>query len=175
MRQWINLTKATCMAIAVVMIANSADAQRDAGAKARGDYNFYGSSGGRSMNHARDYSRGFQTYARQTPSMTPQIARDEAAGIGHNIDQAKKHFANMRKATTDKETLTSLEQIDQQLAAAAKAHAEMHEMCQKEMIDGEACMKCCHDVDAALSKALAEHEKLMKRLTGHTPTPAVKK
>ena len=175
MRQWMSLTRMAAMAIAVVVIANTAYAQRDAGATARGDYNFYGSSGGRSMNHARDYSRGFQTYARQVPSVTPQIARDEAAGIGHNIDQAKKHFANMRKATTDKETLTSLDLIDQQLAAAAKAHAEMHEMCQKEMIDGEACMKRCHDVDAALSTAIAEHEKLMKRLTGHSPTPAIKK
>ena len=40
----------------------------------------------------------------------------------------------------------------------------MHEMCNMATIDAAGTMKCCEDVDAALAKALAEHEKMMKKL-----------
>lgn len=136
-------------------------------AKARGDYSpgaFWGQSGGRSVRHARDYSRGYRSYARQVPTITPQFARQEAAGIGQNITSAQTQFGEMRKATTDQAALASLTVIDQQLVAAAKAHALMHEMCKMDTIDGDATMQCCKDVDAALAKAVAEHEKMMKGL-----------
>lgn len=135
-------------------------------AKARGDYSstFWGNAGGRSVRHARDYSGGYRTYARQSAMVTPQLAQHEAAGVGHNITAAQKQYAEIKKATTDTEAAKSLDAIQKHLTAAAAAHAKMHEMCQKENIDGEATMKCCDDVDAELKKALDEHDKLMKRL-----------
>jgi len=144
-------------------------------AKARGDYSpgaYWRQSGGRSIRHARDYSRGYQSYARHAPTITPQIARQEAAGVGQNIAAAQKQFAEVRKTTTDAAALESLTLIDQQLVAAAKAHALMHEMCKMETIDGAAMMQCCKDVDAALTKALAEHEKMMKQLGIEEPAAA---
>ena len=135
-------------------------------AKARGDYStpFWGQSGGRSIRHARDYSRGYRTYARRAPTVAPMIAKQEAQGIGQNIALAKTQFGELRKATTDKDTLASLDVIEKHLAEATKAHAKMHEMCNMETIDAAGTMKCCEDVDAALAKALAEHEKMMKKL-----------
>jgi hypothetical protein len=151
-----------------VIAATTATAAPAVGtAKARGDYSpgaYWGQSAGRSIRHARDYSRGYQSYARQAPAITPQIAQQEAAGVGQNIAAAQTQFAEMRKTTTDAAALESLTLIDQQLVAAAKAHKLMHEMCKMETIDGAATMQCCKDVDAALAKALAEHEKVMKQL-----------
>jgi hypothetical protein len=146
-------------------------------AKARGDYSnkFWGSAGGRSVSHARDYSRGYQNYARQAPTVAPPLAQHEAAGVGQNITAAQKQFAEVRKTTTDKQALTSLDAIDKQLAVAAKAHAKMHEMCHMEEIDAEGTMKCCQDVDAALEKVMAEHKELMKHLEGEpAASPASK-
>lgn len=155
--------------IAMVAAATASAAPSAGTAKARGDYSagaFWGSSGGRSLQHASDYSRGFQMYARRAPTITPQLAQQEAEGVGQNIAAAQVQFSEMRKATTDATALASLAVIDQQLEAAADAHAKMHEMCKMETIDGVATMKCCNDVDAALAKALAEHEKMMKQMEG---------
>jgi hypothetical protein len=143
-------------------------------AKARGDYSnkFWGSAGGRSVRHARDYSGGYRTYARQAPTITREIAQHEAAGVGQNITAAQKQFSELRNGTTDKQVLTSLDSIDKQLAVASKAHAKMHEMCQMETIDAEGTMKCCDDVEAALDKVIAEHKEFMKRLEGEPAAPA---
>ena len=84
--------------------------------------------------------------------------------MGHNLKAAKTQYAEIRKATSDKEILASLDAIEKHLAEAAKAHAQMDEMCKMDMVDGAGTMKCCEDVDAALAKALAEHEKLMAKL-----------
>lgn len=141
-------------------------------AKARGDYstNYWGQSAGRSVQHARDYSRGYQSYASQVPNVMPEIARQEATGVGQNITSAQKQFRELRKATTDKETLKSLDLIDKQLVEAVKAHELMSEMCKMQTIDGVATMKCCEDIETALAKAFEEHQKMMKRLEGEMTT-----
>jgi hypothetical protein len=40
----------------------------------------------------------------------------------------------------------------------------MHAMCLKENIHADGTMKCCETIDKSLAVAIAEHEKLMKRL-----------
>jgi hypothetical protein len=142
-------------------------------AKARGDYSnkfFQAQSAGRSVRHARDYSQGYRSYGRQVPNVMPQYARQEEAGVGQNITTAQKQYTEMRRATTDTQVLASLDTIDKHLAEAVKAHKLMHEMCTMETIDGVSTMKCCDDIDAALEKAIAEHEKMMKRLASETAT-----
>jgi hypothetical protein len=160
-----------------VIAANMVTAAPAVGtAKARGDYSpgaYWGQSGGRSLRHARDYSSGYRAYARHAPTIVPQIARQEEVGVGHNIAAAQTQFGELRKATTDAASLASLVVIDQQLVAAAKAHKLMHEMCKMETIDGDATMQCCKDVDSALAKAIAEHEKLMKGLGVEPVAPVV--
>jgi hypothetical protein len=153
--------------LALVIPASTANAQRDAGSKIRGEYNFYGNSGGSAMRSAREYSSNYREYAKSAQPVNPEVAREAADSIGQYITKSQKHMASMRKhaeASKDKETLTSLDVIDKNLAAAAKSHAEMHETCLKDNVDAAASMDCCKVIDASLAKAIAEHDKLMKRL-----------
>ncbi len=158
---------------AILFSASSANAQRDAGSKIRGEYNFYGGAASRSMRGALEYSRDYRQYAQTAPEkkVNPEVAREAADTIGDYISKAQKHMAWMRKqAAGDKQTLTSLDVIDKNLADAAKSHHEMHETCLKDNVDAAASMDCCKVIDASLSKAIAEHDKLMKHLAATKPT-----
>lgn len=148
--------------------------QKDAGWKIRGEYGWSGSSAGRSMQSARDYSHDFRQYTHSVPKGSQEVAKEATDAIGQYITKAQKHMASMRKhAGGDKETLASLDVIDKNLAEAAKAHAVMCDVCLKENVVPSASMKCCEDLEAPLSKAIAEHDKLMKRL-GEKPAAAKK-
>lgn len=167
------------LAIGVLTSTAAAQAFRDAGAKARGEYGYYGSSAGSAMRSARDYSSHYRQYARTAPAqkVNPEVARDAADAIGTYIAQAQKHFAWMRKqaqSSNDKATLASLDVIDRNLADAAKSHAEMHETCLKDNVNAAASMECCKAIDDSLAKAIAEHDKLMKKLAGEKATAAKK-
>ena len=154
---------------AVLLASESAFAQRDAGSKIRGEYNFYGNSAARSMRSARESSEAYREYVRTAPEKTvnAEVAKTAADSIGDYIGKAQKHMTWMRKqaeTSNDKETLTSLTSIDKNLADAAKSHADMHETCLKDTVDGAATLDCCKVIDDSLAKAIAEHDKLMKRL-----------
>jgi hypothetical protein len=158
----------------VMLSASSALAQRDAGAKIRGEYNFYGGAAGSSMRGARESAQAYREYVRSAPQqkVNPEVAKTAADAVGDYITKAQKHMAWMRKqadATKDKETLTSLDTIDKNLAAAAKHHGSLCEICEKENVEPEGSMKCCQEIDNALAAAIAEHDKLMKRLVGAKP------
>lgn len=162
------------LGLAMAFGTNSALAQRDAGSKIRGEYNFYGSSASRSMRGARETSQAYRQYVPTAPQqkVNQEVAKEAADAIGDYIAKAEKHLAWMRKqaeAGNDKETLTSLNSIDKNLAAAAKSHKEMHEMCLKANVDAPGSMKCCQQIDESLAAAIAEHDKLMKRLAGDKP------
>lgn len=155
----------------IILVTSMASAQAPAGAKQRGEYNFYGSSAGSAMRGARDSSAYYRQYTRTAPQqqVNPEVAREAADAIGTYITKARRHMAWMRQeaqASNDKETLTSLDTIDKSLAAASKSHHEMHDMCLKVNVDAAGTMKCCQQVDEALAGAIAEHDKLMKRLAG---------
>jgi hypothetical protein len=162
----------TALAIAVLVAAGgTAYAQRDAGSKIRGEYNFYGSSAGRSLRGAREYARSYQQYVRTAPQQKVEqhVAQETADAIGDYITKAEKHFAWMRKqaqAAGDKQTLTSLDSIDKHLADAKKHHQGLCEYCAKDAVEAKGSMECCQEIDAALAKAIAEHDNLMKRLVG---------
>jgi len=157
--------------LALVVPASTANAQRDAGSKIRGEYNFYGGAAARSMRGARESSQAYREYARTAPDkkVNPEVAKEAADAIGNYLTKAQKHMAWMRKqaqAGNDKETLTSLDVIDKNLADAAKSHAEMRETCLKDTVDAAGTLDCCKVIDDSLAKAIADHDKLMKRLAG---------
>ena len=163
------------LALAIAMLAVQAStvhaqAIRDAGSKIRGSSGYSHRGGYRSLWHARDYAGDYRSYStearRENRPVTAEEAQEHAEGLGHNIKKAQKHFADARKhAAGDKETLAALDKIDALLAAALKSHAEMAEMCKQEKVDAEGTMKCCTDAESALAQAIAEHEKLIKRLS----------
>jgi hypothetical protein len=153
--------------LALVVPASTAHAQRDAGSKIRGEYKFYGGAASSAMRSAREDSSNYRQYAKTAQPVNPEVAQEAADSIGQYISKAQKHMASMRKhaeASKDTETLTSLGVIDKNLADAAKSHAEMRETCLKDNVDAAGSMECCKTIDASLAKAIAEHDKLMKRL-----------
>lgn len=169
-------------ALTLMLLASTAVAQKDATSKGLGNYGSVnsGRSAGRSVRHAMDYSRGFQTYAKEATRIAPEVARREAAGISQNLTAAKKEYETLRKAAAeDKEALAILDSIQKHIATADKEVALLHDCCKKEEIDGKMVMTCCTNSTAALEKIHAEHEKLMKHIeaahgVAGTP-PATKK
>jgi hypothetical protein len=152
-------------------------AQRGAASKIAGEYNFYGSSAGHAMRSARDYAGYYRSYAQTAQPVNPEVAQEAADAIGAYIVKAQKHMAWMRRqaqATNDKETLASLDVIDKHLADAARSHHEMHDTCLKASVEAAGTMKCCQVIDESLSKAIAEHDKLMKHLAGAKAPSAAK-
>jgi len=168
-------------------------AQSDAGAKARGQYNFYGRGARNAMRGARESTGSFREYVRGTQPAEPQIVREQpgvregvvireqpgviivspqiaqaaADEIGDYITKSEKHLAWMRRqaeANKDKETLASLDSIDRNLAEAKRNHVTLCSCCMEDNIDAKAAMACCQTIDAALGKAISEHDALMKRL-----------
>jgi hypothetical protein len=132
-------------------------------------------SGGWDTGVARTYIQDFHQYVQTAPKVEPAVALYASDQIGDYIDKAAKHFAWMRAEavkTNDKESLASLDVIDLNLAAAKKAHDDMHGVCLRATIDKPAVMKCCEQIDDPLAKVIAEHDKLMKRLGQPNPAPA---
>jgi hypothetical protein len=167
------LTVVAALAIVSATASVMAQSYLDASSKMRGDYG--NSSASRSMSSARGYTQDYRQYATRAPNVDPEVARDAADSIGSYITKAQKHFAWMRVQADkagDKVTLTSLDEIDKNLADAAKAHHEMHDTCMKDTVDKSGSMKCCQQVDDSLAKAIAEHDKLMKKLGLAVPTVA---
>lgn len=156
------------LGMALVLGASAAYAQAPVGAKQRFEYSFHGNAAGSAMRSARDTSGYYRQYAQAVPDrkVTAETAREAADTIGTYITKAQKHMASMRThAAGDKETLTALDSIDKHLAAAAKSHEEMRETCLKDPVNAAATLECCKMIDDHLAKAIAEHDKLMKRLS----------
>lgn len=170
------------VAVATICCAEAAFAQPNAGAKSRGQFNFYGRGARSAMRGARESTSSFREYVRNTqpgPSqivgeqrgvvvVSPQIAQAAADEIGDYITKSEKHLAWMRRqaeARKDGETLASLDSIDRNLAEAKKNHATLCGCCIDESVNATAAMACCQKIDDALAKAISEHDALMKRLS----------
>lgn len=151
---------------AVLLSAQAAFAQRDAATKARGEYHFQGNSAKGAIRTARETSANYLEYARTAEPVNPEVASETVDDLGQFITKAQKHMASMRKhAGGDKQTLTALDSIDKNLAQAAKSQAEMRATCHQDKVDGPASLVCCKAIDESLTKAISEHDKLMKRLS----------
>ncbi|MCC7086728.1 MAG: hypothetical protein IT427_17140 [Pirellulales bacterium] len=161
--------------VASLAVVDLAHAQRGAESKAAGQYNFYGKSSSRSMRGAREYSQDYRQYAQSTEKVDQELAQEVSDAIGTYIVKAQKHMAWMRKnAIGNQETLASLDVIDKNLADAAKHHKEMHDCCAGPEVDKTTSIRCCEGIDRSLAMAIADHDKLMKRLGFPNPTPTKK-
>ena len=126
------------------------------------------------MRGARETSQAYRQYVRTAPQqkVNPEVAKETADAIGDYITKAQKHMAWMRKqaeSSNDKQALTSLDSIDKNLADAKKHHEGLCEYCEKDSVEAKGSMACCQEIDTALAAAIAEHDKLMKRLAGDKP------
>lgn len=155
-------------------VPQSAFAQRDAGAKARGDSSPFWSSksAGRSVQHARDYSVGAHQYIQSAPKPSTQFLRADAVEVGRNIEAAKAEVVYLKKNTaSDKEVAAAVASIEKHLEAAHGEHHKFHTECAKDSLDAKVTMACCTALTEHLTKAHDELEALQKKLAPKTAAP----
>ena len=156
----------------VVLVPNMAFAQRDAGAKIRGDQRDFWSSGrssGRRIRHAHEWNEGLHEYAKENKQIAPEVAKAHADAIQGNLEGAKKDYDKMRKdkvVAKDTNLAAQLEAAESQLAKARESLKKIHDCCQDASIESVMLCDCCVAFDADLKKALSEHQKLMKLIEG---------
>ena len=182
-----------CMLIAAVMalVIQSAWAAPGAGSKAGGQFNFYGSSSRSALSSARDYSGNLRRYAESGPAMavgqaaqagggmvamSPIVAKEAVDSIDHAVAKSEKYLATARRqaeAAGDQEAVATVDQIGTHLAEVKKCCRDLAECCEMDAIDGNRSAACCKELEAALGKAIAAHDKLVPPpAVGHGAMPA---
>jgi hypothetical protein len=166
-------------AAALTVGISEANAQRDAGAKMRGEFGTgaYSStrSAGRYLQSANDGCQDLYQYTYTTPAVAPPVAKKASEDVSKNVDAAKKDLGAVRKeAAGDKAVQAKLDAIEKHLAAAMDHHKMMHEECCKDHVDADKTADCCSDMLTELEKAQAEHRALMRLLNPPKPATADK-
>ncbi len=125
----------------VLLVPNVAFAQRDAGAKIRGDQRDFWSSGqasGRGIRHAQEWNEGLHEYAKDNKKVAPEVAKAHADALESNLESAKKDYAKMRKdklIAKDKNLATQLEVAEKQIGRARESLKNIQDCCQDTAID----------------------------------------
>lgn len=110
----------------LAMLPAPALAQRDAGAKARGDFTFYARSGGSHMNAAHAHASHYYGYLGGTQAVSPRVVRMAGSTINHHLDLAEQHLDGMRDyfvSTDDAASIAAIDATRRHLADAKHYHA----------------------------------------------------
>jgi hypothetical protein len=189
---WIRSPHPVAVSFVVVMAATVASvgwAAPDAGAKARGEYNFYGHSAHHSFSSARANTETYQRYINETHgvpfptapvtaadpasqtaaqgAVDPEIAREAGDAIADDIERIQRHVNRMRasaKSTGDTAALAKLDDVDKQLGVARRSHAALHEHHAGETIAPATAMSLAQKVNDSLRAAHREHDEVLKQL-----------
>ena len=185
------IIRGTFVALVVALSVESAWSAPGTGAKASGQFNFYGSSSRSALSSAREYSGNLRRYSEngggiaggQTvpagggmAAVSPIVAKEAVDSIDHAVAKSEKYLATVRRqaeAAGDKETVATVDQIGTHLAEVKKCCRDLAECCEMDMIDGKRSATCCKELEAALGKAIAAHDKLVPPpAVGHGAMPA---
>src|SRR5687768_13163332 len=124
-RRWL-LGIAPALIAAMALVPQAAHAQRDAGAKVRGEHSvpFWSSrSSARRINTAREYASDFQRYLAANPKPDPAVVKEVTTEIGKNLDEAKAHLAHLKHDfAANKEAVAGIESLEKQLTGAFEHH-----------------------------------------------------
>ena len=185
----IALSIAVCLDLLLPAVAPAAP---DAGAKARGEFNFYAHSAHASVSSARGHVAAYQRYLHETHgiaipaeapaataeiaapaahleargSVDPEIAREASDAIADDIERVQRHLTRMQaraKSLGDEETTAKLTAVDKQLGVARRGHAALHEHHAGESIAPATAMELARQVNDALRAAHAEYDRLLPR------------
>lgn len=169
----------TLVALVAFVAIQSAWAAPGAGAKASGQFNFYGSSSRSALSSAREYSSNLRRYAEGAPAMTagqtvqngggtvavsPRVAKEAVDSIDHAVAKSEKYLFTARRQAEvvgDKEAVATLDQIGTHLAEVKKCCRDLAECCEMDAIDGKRSAACCKELEAALGKAITAHDRLV--------------
>lgn len=155
-----------------------------AGAKASGQFNFYGSSSRNALTSARAQTSTFRQYAEGMASATaggqgggqasPIVAKEASDSIGHAVAKSEAYVAAARKqAQGDASAVAALDAIAGHLAEVKKCCAELAECCETDQPDAKRSAECCRELEASLAKAITAHDRLgLPAPMGHSGVPA---
>lgn len=178
-----------------LMLPALASAAPDAGAKARGEFNFYGHSAHTKFSSARGHVETYQRYLNETHGIAiptsrpaapvaiatpaaptaenggvaPEIAREASDAIADDIENIQRHVTRMQaraKSLGDEEATAKLATVDKQLGTARRAHAALHEHHAGESIAPATAMELANHVNESLRAAHAEYDKVLRRYGG---------
>ena len=162
------LIAAIAAGLSLILSPSLSYAQKDAGAKIRGEHSvpFWSSrASAHRVRAARDYAQDFQRYVLVNPKPDAVVVKEVTTEIGKNLDEAKKHLAQLKKDfSSNKDAIAGIESIERKLTAAFDQHQELCECCENESFDKIATMKCCNDLAEQLERILDEHDALMNKL-----------
>lgn len=141
-----------------------AAAQRDAGAKARGDFSFYGHSSSSHLHGAYYHAGHYSRYLTTTPTVSPQVSSMTHTAIAHHIDQTQAHLDAMKaslEAEGNTAGLDGIAKVNAHLDEARQHHATLQQLSKAETIDKAKSKETVQQLQASLDKAIVEHEKLL--------------
>jgi hypothetical protein len=159
-------------AVVALSLALPAAAQRDAGAKARGDFSFYGHSSHSHLHGAYYHAGHYGRYLTSTPMVSPQVSSMTHTAIAHHIDQTQAHLDAMKtslQAEGNKAGLEGVAKVNAHLDEAKQHHATLQELSKSETIDTAKSKATVDKLQSSLNKAIDEHEKLLDTIDVGTP------
>jgi len=161
------LVIAGCLAIAMPVIA-----QRNAGAKARGDYFFYGHSSHSHLQGAAHHTSHYSNYLKSAATISPQVSGMAHTSIDHHINQTQAHLDSLKKGLTDDNNEVALKHaaaVDGHLKQARQHHDDLKKLSSQQPIKAETSQKTAGKLRAALDDAITDLETLLHSLNLGTP------
>lgn len=165
--------KVTLCSLVVLAVVSVARAAPDAGAKARGEYNFYGRSVHSSLQSAHAHAQHYSTYLTHVQSspapavVDVEVAKSTGDTIGNSISMMRRNVAVMQKhANTlgDEEAFVMLDDVERNLAVAGEHHAALQTIHAAQPIDAAAAKQHVGNVNTALEKAKRGHDEVIRRI-----------
>jgi hypothetical protein len=153
-------------AVILLLCSATAHAQRDAGAKARGDFSFYARSGYSHMNAAHAHASHYHGYLGQTSSVSPRIATLSDSTLSHHLGLAQQHSAAMREyftTTDDAESTATLDAIDRHLVEAREHHAAAQAAVKQSPPSPQKAQEHVGKLQASLEQAMQGQETLITK------------
>lgn len=163
----------TCLAVAgCLAVSLPAIAQRDAGAKARGDYFFYGHSSHSHLHGAAHHASHYSNYLKSAPTVSPQVSGMAHTSIDHHINQTQAHLDALKKGLMvddNKDALTQAAAVDGHLDQARQHHDALKRLSDQKPVDVIASQQAVAKLQAALDHAMTDLETLLHSLNLGTP------
>lgn len=141
-------------------------AQRDAGAKARGDFTFYARSGGSHMNAAHAHASHYHGYLGRTQAVSPRVVRMSGSTINHHLELSQQHLEALHEhfeATDDAASLAAVGEIEKQLAQAKHHHAIAESRARTSPEDIAAIQESIEQLRVSLDQAIQAYGELLSR------------
>jgi len=162
------LSFVTCLSVV------PAFAQRDAGAKARGDFFFYGHSSHSHLRGARSHAIHYGRYLAGSREVSPRITLMANTAITQHLVQAHQHLDAIQgeiEKSGDTESLAAMKEVNDRLDAAKKQHAAL-QAAMKPGADPSVVAGQAEKLQQALDRSIESHDALLEKLKIPPPDAA---